>query len=128
MYRTSVLRGGVLSDIVERTRNGRPRRAAGFRLHVHPMKPPETPSCPHAGPGFMGAVSCCGNSDFRAYPHKTEWCRFSATQPLPGADGRRSFRTRRSEEHTSELQSLMRNSYAVFCLKKKKYNNTDLYT
>src|SRR3546814_8493126 len=27
----------------------------------------------------------------------------------------------RSEEHTSELQSLMRISYAVFCLKKKKY-------
>src|SRR3546814_9955985 len=27
----------------------------------------------------------------------------------------------RSEEHTSELQSLMRSSYAVFCLKKKKY-------
>src|SRR3546814_7747918 len=34
----------------------------------------------------------------------------------------------RSEEHTSELQSLMRNSYAVFCLTKKinttKYNNS----
>src|SRR3546814_10314413 len=29
-------------------------------------------------------------------------------------------RRSRSEEHTSELQSLMRNSYAVFCLKKKK--------
>src|SRR3546814_13168032 len=29
----------------------------------------------------------------------------------------------RSEEHTSELQSLMRISYAVFCLKKKKYRN-----
>src|SRR3546814_5055315 len=29
----------------------------------------------------------------------------------------------RSEEHTSELQSLMRISYAVFCLKKKKSNN-----
>src|SRR3546814_10490568 len=28
--------------------------------------------------------------------------------------------TARSEEHTSELQSLMRNSYAVFCLKKKQ--------
>src|SRR3546814_7367866 len=28
----------------------------------------------------------------------------------------------RSEEHTSELQSLMRISYAVFCFKKKKYN------
>src|SRR3546814_9403126 len=30
----------------------------------------------------------------------------------------------RSEEHTSELQSLMRNSYAVFCLKKKKIKST----
>src|SRR3546814_7972631 len=29
----------------------------------------------------------------------------------------------RSEEHTSELQSLMRSTYAVFCLKKKKYDN-----
>src|SRR3546814_7404514 len=32
----------------------------------------------------------------------------------------------RSEEHTSELQSLMRISYAVFCLKKKNYNS--IYT
>src|SRR3546814_5784629 len=32
-------------------------------------------------------------------------------------------RATRSEEHTSELQSLMRISYAVFCLKKKKINN-----
>src|SRR3546814_4650903 len=31
----------------------------------------------------------------------------------------------RSEEHTSELQSLMRSSYAVFCLKKKKHNITN---
>src|SRR3546814_3580172 len=30
----------------------------------------------------------------------------------------------RSEEHTSELQSLMRISYAVFCLKKKKHKKT----
>src|SRR3546814_4897205 len=32
----------------------------------------------------------------------------------------------RSEEHTSELQSLMRISYAVFCLKKKKTHNSTL--
>src|SRR3546814_5439727 len=32
----------------------------------------------------------------------------------------------RSEEHTSELQSLMRISYAVFCLKKKKANQTHI--
>src|SRR3546814_6852518 len=34
----------------------------------------------------------------------------------------------RSEEHTSELQSLMRISYAVFCLKTKKYNYKQQYT
>src|SRR3546814_8760803 len=36
--------------------------------------------------------------------------------------GERRHAERRSEEHTSELQSLMRISYAVFCLKKKKRN------
>src|SRR3546814_1716303 len=40
-----------------------------------------------------------------------------------GSPGRQ-LRMLRSEEHTSELQSLMRNSYAVFCLKKKKTQNT----
>src|SRR3546814_1696721 len=37
--------------------------------------------------------------------------------------GAATIDSHRSEEHTSELQSLMRNSYAVFCLKKKKNNN-----
>src|SRR3546814_3278260 len=36
------------------------------------------------------------------------------------SDYSRHYAGPRSEEHTSELQSLMRNSYAVFCLKKKK--------
>src|SRR3546814_10293229 len=36
---------------------------------------------------------------------------------------RRLHRRLRSEEHTSELQSLMRISYAVFCLKKKNNNS-----
>src|SRR3546814_8492257 len=39
-----------------------------------------------------------------------------------GADEWRARLKERSEEHTSELQSLMRISYAVFCLKKKKKN------
>src|SRR3546814_8564971 len=43
---------------------------------------------------------------------------YDGTTALP-----RTALTRRSEEHTSELQSLMRISYAVFCLKKKKKNN-----
>src|SRR3546814_5557268 len=37
-----------------------------------------------------------------------------------GKRERRGMLEHRSEEHTSELQSLMRNSYAVFCLKKKR--------
>src|SRR3546814_10349526 len=41
----------------------------------------------------------------------------------PGADGPEE--QGRSEEHTSELQSLMRISYAVFCLKKKKHTTKD---
>src|SRR3546814_6325850 len=43
-----------------------------------------------------------------------------------GAPFLRVIAEQRSEEHTSELQSLMRLSYAVFCLKKKK--NNQLYT
>src|SRR3546814_5750855 len=43
-------------------------------------------------------------------------------EPQPRAQRDPDRRDRRSEEHTSELQSLMRISYAVFCLKKKNNN------
>src|SRR3546814_3959544 len=48
-----------------------------------------------------------------------------ATAPFPGtaAPAMGLVLVKRSEEHTSELQSLMRISYAVFCLKKKKITN-----
>src|SRR3546814_10745186 len=51
---------------------------------------------------------------------------FTAPRQYPGGyrveiDGGRIVSADRSEEHTSELQSLMRISYAVFCLKKKNY-------
>src|SRR3546814_4543073 len=55
--------------------------------------------------------------------HQIRWdhCRRPAGN---GQNGWRYLRDRtRSEEHTSELQSLMRISYAVFCLKKKKATN-----
>src|SRR3546814_7835910 len=42
--------------------------------------------------------------------------------------GSSAARLRRSEEHTSELQSLMRISYAVFCLKKKNNNTQTTHT
>src|SRR3546814_9013049 len=59
-------------------------------------------------------------------------CRDRATRVCRADRGRRGAARRhparadergdRSEEHTSELQSLMRTSYAVFCLKKKKHD------
>src|SRR3546814_6967929 len=50
---------------------------------------------------------------FRRAPRSDDDFGDSAGRRVPRRDGR-------SEEHTSELQSLMRISYAVFCLKKKK--------
>src|SRR3546814_1043538 len=55
---------------------------------------------------------------------------FSSSEERSGTSERSSSSKaaqRRSEEHTSELQSLMRISYAVFCLKKKNKNTTQSY-
>src|SRR3546814_17429141 len=62
------------------------------------------------------------------FPYTTLFRSISRLTAVPAASAAgfsqsRGFRCRRggrSEEHTSELQSLMRISYAVFCLKKKK--------
>src|SRR3546814_4284258 len=51
-------------------------------------------------------------------PRSARWSRPAPRPPPPPS----TDATSRSEEHTSELQSLMRNSYAVFCLKKNKEN------
>src|SRR3546814_1915504 len=47
---------------------------------------------------------------------------------VPGHDERKIEKALRSEEHTSELQSLMRISYAVFCLKKKNNKHKNYKT
>src|SRR3546814_2613493 len=75
---------------------------------------------------------------FTPYHQRVRRCWMARTDAPRGRNGRRAFSARflnfrdrrtpivlpetspRSEEHTSELQSLMRISYAVFCLKKKK--------
>src|SRR3546814_2033211 len=49
------------------------------------------------------------------------WVKLAQAQRRGPQEGRLRPGARRSEEHTSELQSLMRISYAVFCLKKKTY-------
>src|SRR3546814_3115727 len=48
--------------------------------------------------------------------------------PSGGRPAGRGHGGDRSEEHTSELQSLMRISYAVFCLKKKNQHNSTLFS
>src|SRR3546814_7001143 len=53
-------------------------------------------------------------------PSATYYSAHSKFWLLRSCSGSRTGVDRRSEEHTSELQSLMRISYAVFCLKKKK--------
>src|SRR3546814_10402700 len=62
-----------------------------------------------------GAVHTLRRSGWRARAHSGIAQRLGRT---------RGGSTERSEEHTSELQSLMRISYAVFCLNKKKNNIT----
>src|SRR3546814_8182314 len=74
-------------------------RHSAALLHPHLQRPAEAdPSAAALGGGRL--LRCRGLRNGRAHP--------------PPA------RRHRSEEHTSELQSLMRISYAVFCLKKKK--------
>src|SRR3546814_6530330 len=61
---------------------------------------------------------CCAHD--RALCSPSDNHRIAATWSLKNLESSCRCEMRRSEEHTSELQSLMRNSYAVFCLKKKK--------
>src|SRR3546814_10491547 len=78
------------------------------RAHVAPDQGYEPLPAHRIRIGVKGAI-VAGTSLRRQGPCCTQQC----------ASNGRSF-TPRSEEHTSELQSLMRISYAVFCLKKKK--------
>src|SRR3546814_5362242 len=83
------------------------------------------------GTSPLGGVLAIGGDDHAAqssmFPHQTDGIFQSVMMPvLQPADvreiltlGLAGIALSRSEEHTSELQSLMRHSYAVFCLKKK---------
>src|SRR3546814_14847173 len=67
---------------------------------------------------FCRASAIIASERVRASPtSRSEFAR--AFESRPSASVLASVVRRRSEEHTSELQSLMRISYAVFCLKKK---------
>src|SRR3546814_10033066 len=79
---------------------------------------------------FGGGLCRIGDAERRARERPRAARREDGVHPRrPASVAARALRTRagqyRSEEHTSELQSLMRISYAVFCLKKKKTKLTN---
>src|SRR3546814_2933368 len=80
------------------------RRSGSIRTRPTPVGPPD------------GGGPRCGLPPNR-HRLKSSWYDYAARLPacVPASD--RSAYRRRSEEHTSELQSLIRISYAVFCLK-----------
>src|SRR3546814_2178518 len=85
--------------------DGGPRLRGGDALFIASLKPPP-------------AISA-GNP----YIRRATGASISSPSRCAAVRRRRRSRRARSEEHTSELQSLMRSSYAVFCLKKKNKHN-----
>src|SRR3546814_5779471 len=101
-------------------------------------KPPQEKPMPNSSSPSISAAAAARFLPFRMNENSPVAPLKSRAQiEWPGQDGKAGCRTRatsgcsasqaaifralaRSEEHTSELQSLMRISYAVFCLKKKK--------
>src|SRR3546814_7346244 len=81
-----------------------------------------------AGASIATIFECAGEADFRAREQIVLAGLLAGEGAVIATGGgavldartRQLLRERRSEEHTSELQSLMPISYAVFCLKKKK--------
>src|SRR3546814_1929731 len=89
------------------------------------MVPIGYPTVPEIVYGF-GLSAGYKNFDISAFFQGLgrESFRIGVQSTFPFADNRQLLKANgnRSEEHTSELQSLMRISYAVFCLKKKNKN------
>src|SRR3546814_6632561 len=101
------------------------------RLPRSPARRGSRSTTPRTGPDFFGGplvmqsydlAGCRGwSSPIVQVPHQP------GRQQVMNKDiasRRQELAGKRSEEHTSELQSLMRISYAVFCLKKKKTQTT----
>src|SRR3546814_6361288 len=82
-----------------------------------PLQPQISASSESAATAALGSA-CAPPPDAKAWP-KISASRMSDMSSPFFSRSKYQFPSARSEEHTSELQSLMRISYAVFCLKKK---------
>src|SRR3546814_3255015 len=96
---------GHVNNSLHRSSDGVPRRTPRPRLVVPGLVLP--------GVGACRRDYCIACGPFRSIG------------PASGSTPSRRATSWRSEEHTSELQSLMRISYAVFCLKKKQTHHSD---
>src|SRR3546814_6574973 len=90
---------------------------AALRWRMRLRKPAHPEAVPHDG-GPLRRFRRCR----RPFPLRPRLAQALRPEPslAPLSAGKRLRKELRSEEHTSELQSLMRISYAVFCLKKNK--------
>src|SRR3546814_7635793 len=80
-----------------------------------------TPSV--TAPAHGDATRCRRRRPIRSRPERGPFAVCSGPEPVLDTQITQACESARSEEHTSELQSLMRISYAVFCLKKKTQKN-----
>src|SRR3546814_3019140 len=94
-----------------------------FRSYPHRTMITRSPLAPAAFPA-LPAIAGVTLRVARARYKEWDRCDLTYVELAPGTTVAGVFTRNvcRSEEHTSELQSLMRISYAVFCLKKKKQN------
>src|SRR3546814_2414291 len=96
------------------------RRRLGGELHGPGGASGRRTGDPALGRGPAAVLRCLRAGECPARPDQSTRCT-SPSSPTPGILRSTAWSApSRSEEHTSELQSLMRISYAVFCLKKKK--------
>src|SRR3546814_4191794 len=109
MVKAARLRPGLYHDRCALLRRLSPTWPVRLRGPAHPLKTADGSDRHSRRPATQGP-----------YPHLR--CQECGAHPaaLRAAHRRAADLAQRSEEHTSELQSLMRISYAVFCLKKKK--------
>src|SRR3546814_1538968 len=107
-------------------RNTRARGRLNGKKPIHAAASSSAPSLQPLSPANIASASATSAACEPAIPLMPSM-KFQMLIRLTIANQASTEPASRSEEHTSELQSLMRTSYAVFCLKKKNRNNYNIH-